>query len=114
VRAIYEEIQPLDSDPMVDFDERDLLALAEEAGFFPIHLELQAEITSSEPRRFGRFLNQSGNPNIPTLAEALDAALTPEERERFTAHLRPLVEGGRGVWRMAHAFLWARKGATPR
>jgi hypothetical protein len=42
----------------------------------------------------------------------MDAALTPEERERFVAHLRPLVERGRGVWRMAHAFLWARKRAS--
>jgi arsenite methyltransferase len=114
LRAIYEAIQPPGSDPMVDFDERDLLALAEEADFFPIHLELQAEITSSEPRRFETFLNQSGNPKIPTLAEAMDAALTPEERERFVAHLRPLVERGRGVWRMAHAFLWARKRASRR
>jgi arsenite methyltransferase len=114
LRAMYERIQPLESDPMVDFDERDLLALAEEAGFFPIHLELQVEITSAEPRRFDTFLNQSGNPNIPTLGEAMDAALTAEERERFVAHLRPQVEGGRGVWRMAHAFLWARKGTSAR
>jgi ubiquinone/menaquinone biosynthesis C-methylase UbiE len=114
LRAMNEEIQPLESDPMVDFDERDLLALAEEAGFFPLHLELQAEITASEPRRFETFLNQSGNPKIPTLAEAMDAALTPEERERFIAHLRPQVEGGRSVWRMAHAFLWAEKTATRR
>lgn len=114
VRAIDEAIQPPESDPMLDFDERDLLALAEEAGFFPLHLELRVEITSSEPRRFETFLKQSGNPKIPTLAEAMDAALTPEERERFVAHLRPQVEEGRGVWRMAHAFLRAQKGATRR
>jgi arsenite methyltransferase len=113
LRAMYERVQSLESDPMVDFDERNLLALAEEAGFFPIRLELQVEITSAEPRRFETLLRQSGNPNIPTLEEAMDATLTPEERERFVAHLRPQVEGGRGVWRMAHAFLWARKGASP-
>ncbi len=36
-------------------------------------------------------------------------ALTPGERERFAEHLRPLVEEGKGVWRMAHAYLRAKK-----
>ena len=56
-------------------------------------------------------MNSSGNPKIPTIGEAMDQALTPEERERFAEHLRPLVEEGRGVWRMAHAYLTAVKPA---
>ena len=110
VEQVYEEIQPPD-DPMLDFDERDLVKLAEDAGFFPIELELQAEIRSMEPRPWAAFLKSSGNPKIPTIEEAMDRALTPEERERFTEHLRPLVEGGRGVWRIAHAYLKATKPA---
>ena len=51
----------------------------------------------------------AGNPNIPTLEEAMDQALTPDEAKRLAAHLRPLVEQGRGTWRMAHAYLWATK-----
>jgi hypothetical protein len=51
----------------------------------------------------------SGNPKIPTLAEAIERALTPEERERLTAVLRPLVEEGRGTWRMGDALLAGRK-----
>jgi SAM-dependent methyltransferase len=108
VEQVYTEIQPPD-DPMLDFDERDLLRLAEEAGFFPLDLELRAEIRAIEPRPWEAFLNQSGNPKIPTIAEAMDQALTPEERERFSAHLRALVEEGKGVWRMAHAYLRAVK-----
>jgi ubiquinone/menaquinone biosynthesis C-methylase UbiE len=109
LRAVYEAIQPPDSDPMLDFDERDLVQLAEEAGFHPIELELQAEIKPSDPISFKAFLNQSGNPRIPTLAEAMEQVLTPEERERFKAHLRPLVEEGRGEWRMATALLKGAK-----
>ena len=30
-----------------------------------------------------------------------------DERERLLAALRPAVEEGRGVWRMAHSYLWA-------
>jgi arsenite methyltransferase len=108
VEQVYAEIQPPD-DPMLDFDERDLIRLAEEGGFFPIELELEAVVRSSKPGAWEAFLNSSGNPRIPTIGEAMDQALTPEERERFAEHLRPLVEEGKGVWRMAHAYLKAVK-----
>jgi arsenite methyltransferase len=108
IQAVYDAIQP-ESDPMLDFDERDLLRLAEGTGFFPVELELQAEIRRTEPQSFEVFLNSSGNPKIPTFAEAMDRALTVEERERVAAYLRPLVEEGGGVWRMAHAYLLGMK-----
>jgi ubiquinone/menaquinone biosynthesis C-methylase UbiE len=108
VEQVYAAIQPLD-DPMLDFDERDLMRLAEGAGFFPIELELQAEIRAIEPRPWEVFLNSSGNPRIPTIAEAMDQALTADERVRFAAHLRVLVEEGKGVSRMASAYLSAVK-----
>jgi SAM-dependent methyltransferase len=110
VERVFEEIQPPD-DPMLDFDERDLIALAERAGFFPIELELNAQIRAMEPRPWEPFLNSSGNPRIPTISEAMDRALSPEERERFAEHLRPLVEEGKGVSRMALALLRAVKPA---
>jgi ubiquinone/menaquinone biosynthesis C-methylase UbiE len=109
LRAVYDEIQPPDSDPMLNFDERDLLELAERAGFFPVRLHLEVEITPSEPRTWEGFLNISGNPKIPTQAEAMQQALTVSERQTLTDHLRPLVEEGRGTWRMASAHLWATK-----
>ena len=108
VEDVFAEIQP-PSDPMLDFDERDLIKHAEAAGFFPIDLELQAEIRSMEPKPWDAFLHSSGNPKIPTIAEAMEQALTSEERERFAAHLRTVVEEGKGVWRMAHAYLRAEK-----
>ena len=108
VDRIYEQIQPPD-DPMLDFDERDLIRLAEGAGFFPVELELHAAVSPIEPRPWNAFLNSSGNPKIPTIGEAIDQALTTEERERFIEHLRPLVEEGKGVSRMAQAYLRAQK-----
>src|SRR4051812_5461667 len=108
VERVFGEIQPPD-DPMIDFDERDLIRLAEGAGFFPVELELKAEIRHTEPIAWHVFANSSGNPRIPTFAEAMEVALTPEERDRVTEHLRPLVEQGKGVWRMAHAHLTAIK-----
>jgi arsenite methyltransferase len=108
VSEVFMSIQP-ESDPMVDFDERDLLRQVESAGFFPIRLTFEAEITPHEARSWETFLHSSWNPKVPTLHEAMDQALTAEERAALVAELRPLVEEGRGVWRMAHAYLWAVK-----
>jgi arsenite methyltransferase len=108
VEAVFGEIQP-DDDPMLDFDERDLLRLAEAAGFFPIELELHAEIVPTEPRPWESFVRTSGNPLIPTLEEAMEDALSADERERLVEVWRPQVEEGRGVWRMATAHLWAER-----
>lgn len=44
VREVYARIQPLDTDPMLDFDERDLLDLADGAGFREVHLNYEAGI----------------------------------------------------------------------
>ena len=50
---VYREAAPPD-DPMLDFDERDLVVLAEEAGFFPVELTLTAEIRPADARPLGR------------------------------------------------------------
>jgi len=109
LRAVYEAVQPPDRDPMLDFDDRDLLRHCETAGFFPVELLLRVEVRPLEPLAWETFLDVAGNPKIPTLREAMEQALTPDERARLTAHLRPLVESGHGTWRMGHAFLSARK-----
>lgn len=62
--------------PMMDFDERDLVAIAESAGFGEIHLTYEVEIGPRPPQDWVRYLNSSGNPLSPTLDEALRHALT--------------------------------------
>ena len=50
-----------------DFDERDLLDFAEEAGFETISLQLEAEIAPGTWfTSWDAFLKSSGNPLIPT------------------------------------------------
>lgn len=114
VKAVYDAIQPPDTDPMLDFDERDLLRLAEVAGFAEIHLRLDADIEAPEPTPWNAFLHQSGNPRIPTFAEAMDQALTAQETARLTARLRPQVEAGHGRQPSAVAYLTARRVEAPR
>jgi SAM-dependent methyltransferase len=107
--APIDAIQPPDSDPMLDFDERDLMRLAEAAGFFPIRLTLEARIEATEPRGWDGFLDMAWNPKVPTLREAMEQTLSPGENEQLAAQLRPLVENGEGEWRMAFAHLTATR-----
>lgn len=110
VRAVFQARQPIDGDPMMDFDERDLFRLAGEAGFGERHLRLELDAEAWPGQRWETFAATAFNPLIPTLAEAMAEALTPAERARFTARLRPLVERGEGVWPRAVAYLWGTKG----
>jgi len=110
VKALYESIQPPGADPMVDFDDRDLVRHAQDAGFPRIDLELQASVESSkEPLAWELFIRRSGNPLVPTLAEVMSQVLSPQEITEFTTHLRPLVESGTGLKRLALAYLTAVK-----
>jgi arsenite methyltransferase len=95
---------------MLDFDERDLLAFAERAGFAEVHLEFQVEFKPlAEARQWQAYLHTAPNPKAPTLEEAISQALTPTEAGRLITHPRPLVETGNGIVRSAVAYLWATK-----
>ncbi len=50
IHSVYAQRQPIDSDQMMNFDERNLLAFAERAGFAERHLELHVDITRWPPR----------------------------------------------------------------
>ncbi|NTU64820.1 MAG: methyltransferase domain-containing protein, partial [Chloroflexi bacterium] len=109
LKAVYEQIQPPATDPMTDFDERDLIACAEKAGFTTVNLELHVEIKPPDNADWEVMIHTAGNPKIPTLAEAMQQTLTHSEVDAFVHHLRPLVEARQGVYRCAMAYLWATK-----
>jgi SAM-dependent methyltransferase len=113
VRSVFERLQPRDTDPMLDFDERDLVRFAEAAGFTKIDLEFQAHIdcksVPSTRRDWDRAWRSADNPRVPTLEEAVKQALTSEEAEAFVAYLRPKVEAEPRMARWARAYLWSVK-----
>lgn len=89
VWAVFERRQPPDIDPMLNFDERDLFDLAEHTGFEEVHLHYEVEVKLGNPFSQGAhsngwdtLLKSAGNPKIPTLGEAIDETLAPEEVER--------------------------------
>ena len=108
IRAVYGRIHPPD-DPMMDFDEHHLIEYAESFGFTDIDLDLHVVVRRAEPLAWDTFLKRSGNPRIPPYGEAVSETITPAEIDAYTRHLRPLVEQGQGVRRMASTFMRAIK-----
>jgi arsenite methyltransferase len=109
VKAVLYE--PAARSPMLEFDERDLLALAE--GFESVRLRYEAEVHARSPHDvampWDTFLATSGNPLSPTVGDAVEAALTAAESRELEAHLRPLVEQGHASVRLATAYLSATR-----
>lgn len=94
---------------MLDFNERDLVHLSEQAGFQEVHLRLDVDVEQCKPQQWEGFYRSSPNPLAPTIEEAVNEVLTPNDVERYVQHFRPLVERGVGTARRALAFLSARK-----
>jgi ubiquinone/menaquinone biosynthesis C-methylase UbiE len=111
VRAAFGEDETAKT-AMMGFDDRDLARLAEEAGFAHVHVECRIDLepgTVDQPVSFEALIDGSPNPNARTVREAIDAVLTPPERERFLAELRESYDAGRRMRRHAEAYLVARK-----
>jgi SAM-dependent methyltransferase len=91
--AAYAATAPA-ADPMLDFDERDLVRWAGEAGFTGVRLDYRAEIDVPGPpiADWAALRRTAPNPLVPTYGEMLDTVLTPAERDRFDAHLRTLAD----------------------
>ncbi len=110
VKAVYRRRQPPEGSPMLDFDEWDLLKWAQEAGFQEVHLELRVDVQPlAQGMDWNVYRQTAPNPRAPTLQEAMDQALSSWEQAAFVAHLRPLVEAGKGVQRLAVVYLWGKK-----
>ena len=102
---------PPEQDPMLNFDERDLLRLAREAGFTALELDYRAEIavpTPAPPADWDVLKTTAPNPLAPTVEEALAGTLTAAERDRFENHVRTvLAEGTPARTTLATAYLRA-------
>jgi len=108
VKGVFRAIHDRHGNTMHDFEAPDFVALAERAGFREIHADANYEVSPSEAfETWDTYENSSGNPLVPTLREAADSVLTPEESRRFRSHLRCQAEAGEGVARAATLYLWA-------
>ena len=120
VRAYQRRARPPERHASLNYDERNLFTFAEGAGFGRVDMDYHAHVAPAPPGRptdWNGWLRARRGPGARELSleEAMGGALTPEEAERFMAHLRPLVEAGRtvpGRVRHAEVYLWAVKPAS--
>jgi arsenite methyltransferase len=115
VKAAFEGSRAGDR-TLVDFDERDLLRFAEEAGFSGVELAYEARIAHGAAMTWvddgppwETLLRTSGNPLAPTFGEVIDGALDADERARFVGQVRPRYEAREATTRSAVAYLTAVK-----
>jgi arsenite methyltransferase len=95
---------------MMDFDDRDLATLVEEAGFERIHVECHIDVEpgpSDPPVSLDALLDRAPNPNAPTVREAITAALNDREQVQFLAALEEAFVERRAISRMAVAYVCA-------
>jgi len=99
-----------DERTMLDFDERDLLRWAVDAGFAAVELDYRAQLdVPAQPiADWATLKNTAPNPLAPTYGEAIEAALTPGEQARLDDYMTARVAAGTPTRRtMATAFLRA-------
>jgi ubiquinone/menaquinone biosynthesis C-methylase UbiE len=96
VKTVYRASEP-DEEPIVAFDERDLLARVEEAGFTGIEMDYRAQVgvlLDGPPLDWDAVRRTAPNPLVPTYAEAMEATLTGAERARLDDVIRARIAAG--------------------
>lgn len=101
--------EPDETDPMMNFGERDLYDWARSAGFDEVRMTLVVERTSgSWVKDWDSLLKTAPNPNAHTVGEIIMGALTPEEASCFESHMKPVIDQQLAVMESAFAYLVAR------
>jgi len=107
VEQAFRALQPPETDPLLNFDERDLLRLFEEAGFSHLDLEYRVSVKrlQRDPAWFLTLLDSPSNPRIPSLRQAITQALSPGEAATYLAYYLHAVGTSPILTRQAVAYL---------
>ena len=95
--------------PLANYSERDLIRVAQAAGFDELHLELHIDVIRAPIPTWQAFLESSPHPLAPPLSVILAEQFSAEERQLFERVMRPLIEDPRSVATDRVAYLTARK-----
>ena len=106
----YKETEKSVNTPMLDFDERDLLAKVKDAGFAKVKMIYEAQIDSTYHQPpYDSILHSAPNPNVLTVHEMLDTVLTADERIAFEDAVRPNMHLNSVTVQQACAYVSAVK-----
>lgn len=110
IQAFYGGPPDLEGNPMLNFDERDLLRFAIDAGFENTTINFEASrMRRQEKWTWEQLIGVSNNPNAPSVKAAMDSALNTQEKEELEAYLKPLMEKESGMIYNAGVYLYAVK-----
>ncbi len=113
VLHMYGYTEDIDADVMTNFDETDLMAHCEDAGFQDIQIELHIAVSSNAKfPSFEYMWNSAPNPLYPTLREAVERSLTEAEQRQFVEFVQPLISETAHRRYYAQCYLFARKEAA--
>lgn len=112
VKREYKRLSGPETQPMLDFDDRDLVRWATQAGFPEVRLALHHEVVPGALRAttFDTFLDGAPNPLAPTLRETIHRALEGPERQQLLDYLRDRFTSTLPIQHWAVAYLQARRG----
>lgn len=97
---------------MMGFDDRDLAALSEGAGFEQVHVECHIDVEPGSMMRsvsVQALLDSAPNPLAPTVRECVESSLDELDQRRFLEALGDALAEGRCMRRSAVAYLTAYK-----
>lgn len=95
--------------PIANYSERDLIRVAQAAGFEDLHLELHIDVIPSPIPSWEAFLKSSPHPLAPPLSVILAEQFSVEERQLFENVMRPQIENPRTLTTDRTVYLTARK-----
>ncbi len=97
------------ANPVTNYNERDLVRYAMDAGFTDIHMEFHIDVGPSPTTSWEVLLKNPPFPWAPPLEELLRSTFTKVEGEQIEQALRPLLTSGRQSFAIRTAFLSATK-----
>jgi ubiquinone/menaquinone biosynthesis C-methylase UbiE len=114
VKAEYRRMVDPAASSMLDFDDRDLVGYAIEAGFREVHLTLQLDVVPGQMRAasFDSFLDSAPNPLAPTLRESIHGTLKAPARQQLLDHLYEVFMTTEPIQVWAGAYLVARRAVS--
>ena len=95
--------------PLVNYSERDLVRLTQEAGFHDIHMEFHIDLALHDSTSWEAFIGSSPHPWAPPLSAIFETHFTPEEQHIFERALRSRIEAPTSTAVSRIAYVAARK-----
>jgi hypothetical protein len=111
VARLFDEVYADPNEPMLGFDERDLVRLFEQAGFVEVGLNflLRWRRYQLTPEQASERLHERGAANRPTIAELITARLGADAASRYAAYFVATAPQCPLAVRSGSAFVWGRK-----